>query len=137
MVWSPLNDKTYKTKRRCSKSRQRVFGPFVRYKVFINMSVRKEISRIKVLLEDEGSKKPSEKSYLMALKDIRPLIPSLSHKIIHRDNLEHDSETIIKLNKEIFEKVKMGDDEVLDSLWDIAGNHLLRNSINIITFYHK
>ena len=99
------------------------------------MSIRKEISRIKVLLE--GDKKPSEESYLMALKDIRPLIPNLSHKIIHKNNLEHDSETIIKLNKEIFEKVKMGDDEVLDSLWDIAGNHLLRNSINIITFYHK
>lgn len=108
---------------------------FVRYRLFINMSVRKEISRIKVLLE--GINKPSEKSYLMALKDIKPLIPNLSHIIIHKNNLEHDSETIIKLNKEIFEKVKMGDDEVLDSLWDIAGNNLLRNSINIITFYHK
>lgn len=135
MVWSPLGDNMIKRKGGIL-SRQR--GPkdlFVRYGLFINMSVRKEISRIKVLLE--GNNKPSEKSYLMALKDIRPLIPSLSHKIIHKNNLEHNSETIIKLNDEIFEKVKMGDDEVLDSLWDMAGTLLLRNSINIISFYHK
>jgi len=101
------------------------------------MSIRKEISRIKILLEDDGGKKPSEKSYLMALKDIRPLIPSLSHKIIHRNNLEHDDETLIRLNKEILDKVKSGDDDVLDSLWDMAGNLILRNAINIITYYHK
>ena len=101
------------------------------------MSVRKEISRIKVLLEDDGSKKPSEESYLMALKDIRTLIPELSHKIIHKNGLDHDDETMIKLNKSLLEKVKSGDDDVLDSLWDIAGNMILRNAINIITYYHK
>ena len=100
------------------------------------MSVRKEISRIKMLLEN-GQGKPSEKSYLMALKDIMPIIPHLSHKIIHKNNLKHDSETIIKLNDEIFEKVKLGDDDVLDSLWDMAGNLILKNAINIISFYHK
>jgi hypothetical protein len=100
------------------------------------MSVRKEISRIKILLENSDSK-PSEESYLMALKDIKSLIPELSHKIIHKNKLNHDDETMVRFNKEIFEKVKSGDDDVLDSLWNLAGNMILRNAINIITFYHK
>ena len=100
------------------------------------MSVRKEISRIKILLENVQGK-PSEESYLMALKDIKSLIPELSHKIIHKNKLTHDDETMIRFNKEIFEKVKSGDDDVLDTLWDIAGSSILRNAINIITFYHK
>ena len=44
---------------------------------------------------------------------------------------------MVRFNKEIFEKVKSGDDDVLDSLWNLAGNMILRNAINIITFYHK
>ena len=99
------------------------------------MSIRKEISRIKILLED--SNKPSEESYLMALKDVRVLIPVLSHKIIHKNKLNHDDETMIRLNKELFEKVKYGDDEVLDELWEIAGTLVLRNAINVITYYNK
>mgnify|MGYP006982811995 FL=1 len=47
------------------------------------MSIRKEVSRIKILLE--GINKPSEESYLMSLKDVRVLIPVLSHKIIHKN----------------------------------------------------
>lgn len=101
------------------------------------MSIRKEISRIKLLFENDGSKKPSEESYLMALKDIRNLIPELSHKIIHKNGLNYDDETMIELNKSIFEKVKSGDDDVLDSLWDISGSMILRNAINIITVYTR
>jgi len=99
------------------------------------MSIRKEVSRIKILLE--GINKPSEESYLMSLKDVRVLIPVLSHKIIHKNKLNHDDETMIKFNKELFEKVKTGDDEVLDELWEIAGTLVLRNAINVITHYHK
>jgi hypothetical protein len=99
------------------------------------MSVRKEISKIKILLE--GDNRPSDESYLRALKDVKVLIPVLSHKIIHKNKLKHDDETMIRFNKEIFEKVKSGDDDILDTLWDIAGSSVLRNAINIITFYHK
>jgi hypothetical protein len=66
---------------------------------------------------------PSEGSYQQALKDIKPLIPNLS------DNLARQ--------QEIFSLVKKGDDKILDQLWDLAGNSLLKNAINIITFYHK
>jgi hypothetical protein len=99
------------------------------------MSIRKEVSRIKILLENGN--KPSEESYLTALKDVKSLIPELSHKIIHKNKLNHDDETMIRLNKELFEKVKSGDDEVLDELWEMAGSHVLRNAINIITYYNK
>ena len=99
------------------------------------MSIRKEVSRIKILLENGN--KPSEESYLTALKDVKSLIPELSHKIIHKNKLNHDDETMITLNKELFEKVKSGDDEVLDELWEMAGSYVLRNAINIITYYNK
>ena len=99
------------------------------------MSIRKEVSRIKILLENGN--KPSEESYLTALKDVKSLIPELSHKIIHKNKLNHDDETMIRLNKELFEKVKSGDDEVLDELWEMAGSYVLRNAINIITYYNK
>lgn len=99
------------------------------------MSIRKEISRIKILLE--GDNRPSEESYLAALKDVKSLIPELSHKIIHKNKLNHDDETMIRINKKLFDKVKSGDDEVLDELWEIAGNMILRNAINIITHYNK
>ena len=135
MVWSPLNDNTYKRKGGVSNLDKGSSDLLFVYDLFIYMSIRKEISRIKILLE--GSNKPSEESYLMALKDVRVLIPVLSHKIIHKNKLNHDDETMIKLNKELFEKVKYGDDEVLDELWEIAGTLVLRNAINIITHYHK
>ena len=71
----------------------------------------------------EDNNKPSEETYRQALKDIKPLIPILS------DNLARQ--------QEIFSLVKKGDDKILDQLWDLAGNSLLKNAINIITFYHK
>lgn len=49
----------------------------------------------------------------------------------------HNSETMIRLNKEVLEKVKEGDDEVLDKLWEIAGTLIMKNAINTITFYTK
>jgi len=85
----------------------------------------------------EEIKRPSEKEFKQALKDILTLIPSLSHQRIHDEGLEHDSETMIRLNKEILEKVKEGDDEVLDELWEISGTLIMKNAINIITFYTK
>ena len=80
---------------------------------------------------------PSEESYQQALKDIKPIIPVLSHNLIHQQGLEHNEENMVKLNQKIFDLVKNGDDNTLDQLWDLAGNSLLRNAINIITFYHK
>ncbi len=85
----------------------------------------------------EEIKRPSEKEFKQALKDILTLIPSLSHQRIHDEGLGHDSETMIRLNKEILEKVKEGDDEVLDELWEIAGTLVMKNAINKITFYTK
>ena len=85
----------------------------------------------------EEIRKPSEKEFKQALKDIHGLIPSLSHQKIHDEGLEHNSETMIRLNKEILEKVKEGDDEVLDELWEIAGTLVMKNAINKITFYTK
>jgi len=81
--------------------------------------------------------KPSEEIYQQALKDIKPLIPVLSHNLIHQQGLEHNDKNMIKLNQEIFGLVEKGDDNILDQLWDLAGNSLLKNAINIITFYHK
>jgi len=81
--------------------------------------------------------KPSKEIYQQALKDIKPLIPVLSHNLIHQQGLEHNDKNMIKLNQEIFDLVEKGDDDTLDKLWDLAGNSLLKNAINIITFYHK
>ena len=69
------------------------------------MSIRKEVSRIKILLENGN--KPSEESYLTALKDVKSLIPELSHKIIHKNKLNHDDETMIRLNKELLKKLNL------------------------------
>jgi len=80
---------------------------------------------------------PSEGSYQQALKDIKPIIPVLSHNLIHQQSLEHNEENMVKLNQKIFDLVKKGDGTILDRLWDLAGNSLLKNAINIITFYHK
>lgn len=88
----------------------------------------------KKLKEDN---QPSEGSYQQALKDIKPIIPVLSHNLIHQQSLEHNEENMVKLNQKIFDLVKKGDGTILDRLWDLAGNSLLKNAINIITFYHK
>jgi len=80
---------------------------------------------------------PSEKEYIQSLKDIRSLIPVIAHNIIHNKGLEHNSETIISLNKHLFQKVKEGDDTILDELWEIAGTMVMKNAINIITLYPK
>jgi len=85
---------------------------------------------------DEGGKVDLYE-YNRALKEVSSLIPQISHKIIHENNLPHNEETIIKLNKEIIEKVKRGDDKTLDLMWDIAWSLSLKHSINVITYYHK
>ena len=88
-----------------------------------------------IRFEEGGKVDLSE--YNRALKEVYPLIPQISHKIIHENNLPHNKETIIKLNEEIIEKVKRGDDKTLDLMWDIAGSLSLKHSINVITYYHK
>ncbi len=85
---------------------------------------------------DKGGKVDLDE-YNRALKEVSSLIPQISHKIIHENNLPHNEETIIKLNKEIIEKVKRGDDKILDLMWDIAWSSSLKHSINVITYYHK
>ena len=85
----------------------------------------------------EEINKPSESEYNQALKDVMTLIPQISHKILHDENMEHNRENIINLNKEILEKVKMGDDQILDQMWELAGSAVIKNAINIITFYTK
>jgi hypothetical protein len=77
------------------------------------------------------------KEYKQALKDVNPLIPLISHEIIHKKGLEHTEENIIKLNREIKQKVESGDDYILDKLWDLAGSAVLKHVINVITHYHK
>ena len=96
-----------------------------------------DIQRIVKRIIKEEISKPSEKEFKQALKDIHVLIPSLSHQRIHDEGLVHNSETMIRLNREVLEKVKEGDDEVLDKLWEIAGTLIMKNAINTITFYTK
>lgn len=79
--------------------------------------------------------KPSEESYKRSLHDIRPLIGHIAHEYAHLKGYSHDD--IPMLKKEIMNKVMDGDDEVLDMLWNSAGSLVLRNAINIITFYTK
>lgn len=79
--------------------------------------------------------KPSEELFNQAIQDIKPIIPQISHDIIHRKNLEHNEENMVKINNELLEKVYAGDDYILDRLWDLAGNSLLKNAVNIITAY--
>ena len=79
--------------------------------------------------------KPSEESFNQAIQDIKPIIPQISHDIIHREKLEHTKENIAKINKELLKKVYAGDDDILDKLWDLSGNSLLKNAVNTITAY--
>jgi len=78
---------------------------------------------------------PSEELFNQAIQDIKPIIPLISHDIIHDKNLEHNEENMVKINKELLKRVYAGDDYILDRLWDLAGNSLLKNAVNIITTY--
>ena len=89
----------------------------------------------KVLREELN--KPSESEFKQALKDVMSLIPLISHRILHDENMEHNEEIIVKLNKEILQKVIMGDDEILDEMWDLAGSMVVKHAINVITYYTK
>ena len=102
--------------------------------------IRKMIDKVENFKQfvNENENKPSEKEYLQALKDIHTLIPLISHKLIHNSkDLEHNEENMVKLNKEILDKVKIGDEKTLDELWDLAWSSIMKNAINIITFYKK
>jgi hypothetical protein len=91
---------------------------------------------IRKILREELNK-PSEKSFEQALKDVMTLIPLISHRILHDENMEHNEETVVRLNKMILQKVKEGNDEVLDEMWEIAGSMIMKHAINIITHYTK
>ncbi len=99
--------------------------------------MQKLIDDFETFLLRENKNTPTDEEYIRALKDISPLIPQISHKIINDEGLDHNEENIIILNKEIVKKVKTGDEEILDSLWDLAWSGIMKNAINIITFYHK
>ena len=98
--------------------------------------MRRLIDTFKTFTLNEN-KKVSDDDFNRALKDISPLIPQLSHKIIHINGLAHNEENMVKLNKELKEKVKIGDDEILDELWELAWSGIMKNAINIITTYTK
>jgi hypothetical protein len=85
----------------------------------------------------EEINRPSEEDFKQALKDVRTIVPIITHRIINDEGLEHNTETVIRLNQEILQKVKEGDDEILDEMWELAGTLILKNAINIITFYTK
>ena len=91
---------------------------------------------IRKIIREEVNK-PSESEFNQALKDVRPLVPIISHKILDDENMEHNEENIINLNNEILEKVKKGDDEILDQMWELANSMVLRHAINVITYYTK
>ena len=97
------------------------------------MNLQESIRRI--LMEELN--KPSENEFKQAIKDVKPLIPLISHRILRDENMEHNKENIIKLNKIILQKVKEGDGEILDEMWELAGSMVIKNAINIITFYTK
>ena len=91
---------------------------------------------IRKVLKEELNK-PSESEFKQALKDVMTLIPLISHRILRDGNMEHNGEKIIKLNKEILQKVIKGDDEILDEMWDRAGSMIMKHAINVITYYTK
>lgn len=84
---------------------------------------------------DEGQSKPSEQTFKQAINDIKPLIPEISHDILHRKNMQYSEENMVKINKELLDKVYSGDEEILDKLWDLSGSSILKNAVNIITAY--
>ena len=97
------------------------------------MNLRESIRRI---LKEETNK-PSEREFEQAINDVEVIIPIISHRILHDKNMEHNEENIVKLNKIILQKVREGNDEILDEMWELAGSAIMKNAINIITFYTK
>lgn len=97
------------------------------------MNLRESIRRI---LKEETNK-PSEREFEQAINDVEVIIPLISHRILHDKNMEHNEENIVKLNKIILQKVREGNDEILDEMWELAGSAIIKNAINIITFYTK
>ena len=91
---------------------------------------------IKKIIKEEINR-PSESEFNQALKDVRPLIPMISHRILHDENLDHNEENIVKLNKKILQKVIQGDNEILDEMWELASSMVVKHAINVITYYTK
>ena len=91
---------------------------------------------IKKIIKEEINR-PSESEFNQALKDVRPLIPMVAHRILRDENLEHNEENIVKLNKEILQKVIQGDDKILDEMWELASSMVVKHAINVITYYTK
>jgi hypothetical protein len=100
---------------------------------------QEQISRIQSMMGviNEEQRKPSEEEFNQAMEDVKTIIPLISHRIIDEEELEHNEETMVKLNKMIRQKVKEGNDEVLDEMWELAGSRIIKNAINIITYYTK
>ena len=104
------------------------------------MNLQEQISRMKSMMgviNENNQNKPSEEEFIQAIKDVKTIVPLISHRIIHEEGLEHNEENIVRLNKMILKKVKEGDDEILDEMWELAGSMVMKNAINIITFYTK
>ena len=104
------------------------------------MNLQEQISRMKSMMgviNENNQNKPSEEEFIQAIKDVKAIIPLISDRIIHEQGLEHNEENIVRLNKMILKKVKEGDDEILDEMWELAGSMVMKNAINIITFYTK
>jgi uncharacterized membrane protein (DUF106 family) len=101
------------------------------------MNLQEQISRIQSMMGvlKEEQRKPSEEEFNQAMEDVKTIIPLISHRIIDEEGLEHNEETMVKLNKMIRQKVKEGNDEVLDEMWELAGSSIMKNAINIITYY--
>ena len=100
------------------------------------MNLQEQISRIQSMMGviNEEQRKPSEEEFNQAMEDVKTIIPLISHRIIDEEELEHNEETMVKLNKMIRQKVKEGNDEVLDEMWELAGSRIIKNAINIITY---
>jgi uncharacterized membrane protein (DUF106 family) len=103
------------------------------------MNLQEQISRIQSMmgLLNEEHRKPSEEEFNQAMEDVKTIIPIISHRIIDKEGLEHNKDTMMKLNKMIRQKVKEGNDEVLDEMWELAGSRIMKNAINVITAYIK
>jgi len=114
------------------------FGPMV-VRVVKDTNLQEQISRIQSImgLLNEEHRKPSEEEFNQAMEDVKTIIPIISHRIIDKEGLEHNKDTMMKLNKMIRQKVKEGNDEVLDEMWELAGSRIMKNAINVITAYTK
>jgi len=91
---------------------------------------------IRKIIKEEINK-PSESEFKQAIQDVRSMIPMISHRILKDQGLEPNEENIVKLNKEILQKVINGDDTILDEMWNLAGSMVVKHAINVITYYTK